>query len=87
MKNNLDLHLFLNAFNIICKNGEKQHNYHLLQGMRAWSDFDGYTCFLANSKVTMTLLFHGKYSIDATNDAEIDTFTQQVKRLCIANKG
>lgn len=82
MKNSVNLIEYLNAYNLVCKEGEKNEQGYTYMGLIAWQDFDGYTCYLSDSSVTMTFLFHGKYQMDYETKDELEKFTKKVTRLC-----
>jgi hypothetical protein len=96
MKNMIDQILALNVYNHITKLGEKfepsqqtssdnmLYSYYEYKGLKVWQDFDGYNCFIAFNKVTLTLMFHGKYSIESPDNEALDLFNQ--KLLLIANE-
>lgn len=81
MKNNIDLILFLNVYNLVCEKGEKQNDLYLYEGLKAWQDFDGYTCYLGTNQVTMTFLFHGKYNVEYQKEEDFAEFEKLVKSI------
>ena len=78
MKNSIDLKRCLLIFDKVLSLGEKQGEKHHYLGLVAWTDFDGYTCFLAFNNVTLTMMFHGKYEIEF---ADQDSLTKFEKKL------
>lgn len=78
MENRLDLKRCLTVFNAVQTRGEKQAEYYNLEGFKAWSDFDGYTCFLQFNQTKVTLMFHGKYHIDCPNEQAFDEFEKKL---------
>ncbi|SEL76734.1 Protein of unknown function [Colwellia chukchiensis] len=84
--NALDLKDLLHIFNLVTREGEKiQESYHY-EGIKAWHDFDGYTCFLAYKDLTLTFLFHGRYNVDFEQQATFDRFVAKVSKLLMAEK-
>ncbi|WP_371372365.1 DUF3081 family protein [Thalassotalea aquiviva] len=83
MKNKLDSLLYLNVFNLVCRQGDKRDGYYDYNGLTAWQDFDGYTCFLSDGTVTMTLMFHGRYDIDYPNKDALEFFHKRVQKISL----
>lgn len=81
-----DINQYLHAFNLITAKGKKLNDAYELGGLRAWHDFDGYTCWLSYQDLTMTLLFHGKYEISYEKEDTIDSFSKKVMRLLADDK-
>ncbi|QYK02883.1 DUF3081 family protein [Shewanella psychrotolerans] len=71
----------LHAYGAITSKGTKGNNAYVYQGVTAWSDFDGYTCYIQFNKVTLTLLFHGKYLLDYPNQTELSLFLKKLNKL------
>lgn len=83
MKNDLDLHMLLRVYEKIRKNGESIEEGHKLEGVKATSDFDGYTVFLSDVQCQLTLFFHNKYEFDYPTDKAREDFE---KRLAYIDK-
>ncbi len=85
IKNNpLALKDLLQVFNLVTSEGIKTNENYDFQGIKAWHDFDGYTCFLAYKDLTLTLLFHGRYSVDFEQQATFDAFLAKVNKLIVS---
>lgn len=84
MQNHLDQKMFLEAFNTIIDKGHKEQGYYLLDDVKAWHDYDGYSCYISYNKVEMTLMFHGKYLLDYKNEGLLESFIKKVLQI---NKG
>lgn len=68
MQNELDNRIILEVFDKIRRFGEPYEDGHMLEGIVAKSDFDGYSVVLEGSGVTLQLNFHQSYHFDyATN--------------------
>ena len=78
---NIETADYLLVFNTIITEGEKFESKYLYKGLEAWHDFDGYTCFLSYKDLTLTLLFHGKYSFDFSNKETMNEFVKKIKQL------
>lgn len=74
MENRLTIKQFLRAFDCVCSSGEKQGHKYQLNGVCAWHDFEGYTCWLSYEDVIVTLMFHGSLKIDYDNQANYSEF-------------
>ena len=74
----------LQVFNLVTTLGDKTKSSYEYQGLKAWHDFDGYTCFLGYKDLTLTLLFHGRYTFDFTEQATMDAFIAKVNKLLVA---
>lgn len=84
MKNSIDLKRCLLIFDKVQTLGEKQGDKHVYQGLTAWTDFDGYTCFLAFNDVTLTMMFHGKYDITFSNEENLAKFEKKLANFDLA---
>lgn len=87
IKNNtLDLKDLLQIFNLVTSKGEKSNESYEYKGIKAWHDFDGYTCFLAYKDLTLTLLFHGRYNVDFQQQETFDNFLAKMNKLLVTEK-
>ncbi len=68
---------FLRVFELVSKKGTIHNGCREFNGVKAWHDFDGYTCWLAYKDLTVTLLFHGGLSIDFDSHATLNEFRQK----------
>ncbi|QBY04808.1 DUF3081 domain-containing protein [Thalassotalea sp. HSM 43] len=82
MENLIDNKLALTAFERITRLGEKTDTGYQFQGVSAWQDYDGYTCFLGYNDVTMTLMFHGKYDIEYSTSDSLKQFMKKINLIC-----
>lgn len=78
MQNRLDVKTCLKVFNAVQSKGEKQNEAYLRHGFEAWSDFDGYTCFLRHGDTTVTLMFHGKYHLECPSEESFEQFEKKL---------
>jgi hypothetical protein len=78
MKNALDSKLILRVFEKIRLNGEKKQSEYFLQGIKTYTDFDGYTLFLEDALVQLNLGFHNQYHFEYE---KVEHFEQFVKKL------
>jgi len=78
MKNSIDLKRCLLAYDLVCKNGKLTSGRYEYSGLTAWTDFDGYHCFLNFKDVEMTLMFHGKYDIQFKSAESLRLFEKKL---------
>jgi len=71
----------LQLFDVVVSQGTKAEGVYKFQHIRAWSDFDGYTCWLAFNDLTITLLFHGKLSIEYEKEETLSLFSKKMNTL------
>lgn len=76
---------FLRVFDLVSTKGTKGKEAYEFLGIRAWHDFDGYTCWLAYNDLTITLLFHGKFSIEYKYEDTFNNFQKKVNSLMTHN--
>ncbi len=78
MKNDLDLHMLLRVFDKIRTKGEQIEQGHQLEGVKAVSDFDGYTVILSDVQCNLTLFFHNKYEFDYPSGTAREQFENRI---------
>jgi len=81
LKNLLDLKTCLSIFDHVLGKGKKIEGGYEYKGFKAWHDFDGYYCYLYHDKVTLTMMFHGKYDLDYPDKEHLDNFEQRINRF------
>lgn len=81
INNTLTTRDFLRIFDLISTNGIKSNGAYEFRGIRAWHDFDGYTCWLAYNDLTITILFHGKFSVEYKEENTFEKFNKKVNSL------
>lgn len=86
MSNRIDLKACLSVFNHVLSHGDRNDENYVFQGFTAWSDFDGYTCFLKYREVTLTMMFHGKYEIDYPNREELVAFENKIAQFALGSR-
>lgn len=74
-------HLYV--FNHIVSNGSKIDGKYFLDGISAWHDLDGYSCFIGYKDVTLSLYFHGKFSYDFKSDQSVKEFDKLIASLVV----
>ncbi len=71
----------LSAFNEILTKGKRIDSEYQLNGVKAWHDYDGYTCYIGYKDLTLTLLFHGKLSLDYQEKKTLAEFYDKMKKI------
>ena len=79
------LHKYLSVFNHAIEHGNKRNNKYHYQGIIAWHDFEGYTCYLGYQGLTMTIYFHNKFSYDSPSNQIQNEFEALVNKLIYDN--
>ena len=73
--------LVLRAYQKIVDQGERQGATHVLGGLTASSDYDGYGITLSDGAVSARVLFHNRVQIDAPSRKALETFRQRLHRV------
>lgn len=81
MKNGLDSKLILSVFEKIRTHGEVVVGGHLLENVRAYTDFDGYTLFLEDNLVSLRFGFHNQYHFDYEKTEHLEQFERKLKLI------
>jgi hypothetical protein len=81
MQNELDSKFLLRVFDKIRNHGEQTSDGHRLEGVIAFSDFDGYTVFLQDAKVKMSFGFHNTYHFDYEAKQDFADFEKKLKSI------
>ena len=76
-----DTNKYLQLFNIILTKGTRCDNGFELDGINAYHDFDGYTCWLSYQDLIITLFFHGKYKAEYQHLDTKKRFTEKMMSL------
>ncbi len=72
---------YLRVFNLVTAQGNKDGGTYELNGIKAWHDFEGYTCWLKYKDLTITMLFHNQYQLDYDYPDTVKKFTDTVDQL------
>lgn len=78
MQNSINTKKYLRAFDIITRLGQKSDDKFEFENVQAWSDFDGYNCFMAFNGVTIAIMFHGHYNIDFADSEQLEKFDKKI---------
>lgn len=71
----------LAVFGKITSRGTKIEDGHVLNGIKATSDFDGYTIVLSNDYVKLTIFFHNRFTFDYSSAKERDSFMEKMHTI------
>jgi hypothetical protein len=75
----------LSVFNHVVTEGTRitfnSESKYQLDGLTAWHDYDGYTCYLAYKDLTLTLLFHGKFAMEYEDKKTLSEFYSKSKQI------
>jgi len=81
MTEKVDIKKSLRVFNQIATKGRRVGDEYLLNGLTAFTDFDGYTVTIKNDYVRLDIFFHNKISLDFSNDKERMLFLQKIETM------
>jgi hypothetical protein len=84
--NNREIQLrdFLQIYDAVSTNGVKVDGVYEYLDIKAWHDFDGYTCWIGYKDLTITLLFHGRFDMDYKYEDTLKQF-YKITPLLTAN--
>ncbi|NRD72666.1 DUF3081 family protein [Shewanella sp. VB17] len=72
---------YLELFNHVLTHGTKQLSTMCLGSLSAWHEIDGYTCYLRSEGVTLTLLFHNRFSYEYDDESALLTFKSETEKV------
>lgn len=81
MKNELDTKFLLQVFEKIRQHGEKVDDSYRLNGVKAFTDLDGYTIFIEDAKVKLSFGFHNQYHFDYESRSDYESFEKKLKSI------
>lgn len=81
MKNELDTRQILTVFEKIREHGEADDERHVLEGITAYTDHDGYTVFMESHDVKLRTGFHNTYHMDYDSERSADQFLKKLKQI------
>ncbi|MFT6791525.1 MAG: hypothetical protein ACJA04_000727 [Cellvibrionaceae bacterium] len=86
MSEKIEVRKALGVIDYIFSEGEKDGDAYVLNGLRAKSDFDGYTVTLMNDYVTLNIYFHNKFRFEYSSKKERDQFLEKMDLLYKAKR-
>ena len=81
MKNELDSRFILSVFDKIHKHGDVKDSVHHLEGVKAYTDHDGYTVFLEDALVQLRFGFHNQYHYEYESSDHLEQFEKKLKHI------
>ncbi|MFC4700168.1 DUF3081 domain-containing protein [Glaciecola siphonariae] len=81
MKNELDTKLLLRVFDKIRQHGEHQNEAYTLEGIKAYTDFDGYTLYVEDALVKLSFGFHNQYHFDYESNSHLEAFEKKLLNI------
>lgn len=79
MKNELNIREILNIFEKISDHGESKDGRHVLEGITAFTDHDGYTVYMEGHNTKLQTGFHNTYRLDYDSQRDADQFMKKLK--------
>lgn len=81
MKDDLSTRMILSVFEKVRSNGVTENERHVLEGITAYTDHDGYTVFLEGYQVKLRTGFHNTYHLDYDSERAFESFIKQLKNI------
>ncbi len=81
MKNELDSKFLLRVFEKIRQHGEHKDEAYSLEGVKAFTDFDGYTVYIEDALVKLTFGFHNQYHFNYESRSDYDAFEKKLLNI------
>jgi hypothetical protein len=81
MTSDIDVHQAIRVFQLIREHGEKIATGFQLNGVTGTTDFDGYTVFLNDDKVSLVVYFHYKYKLEYDNPRDLESFINRLDAI------
>ncbi|VUD47334.1 hypothetical protein TDB9533_01006 [Thalassocella blandensis] len=79
VEHKVDIKQALRVFYKIREGGKKQDDdTYVLQGINAYSDYDGYNVSLFNDYVRLDIRFHNSFNFEGSNQREKDSFLEKL---------
>lgn len=81
MKNEIDSKLILMVFDKIRAHGQTKDDKYLLEGVSAYTDFDGYTLYLNDALVSLSFGFHNQYHFEYQEKEHLEQFVKKLENI------
>ncbi len=81
MKNELSSKFVLSVFEKIRQHGQKDDQEYRLNGVKAYSDFDGYTVFIEDALVQLRFGFHNQYHFEYEKEQHLEQFVKKLQEI------
>ncbi len=78
----VDITLALRAYQSVLDHGERIEEGFMYKGLRASTDFDGYTVTLSDGTISLQIYFHNRFAIEPNNNGRaVDRFLALLQRV------
>ncbi|WJG10478.1 DUF3081 domain-containing protein [Aliiglaciecola sp. LCG003] len=81
MKNELDSRFLLAVFEKIREHGKLVDGVYSLEGVKAFTDHDGYTLFIEDAHVKLRYGFHNQYHFDYEKEEHLQQFHKKLETI------
>lgn len=81
MNDKLNIKKALRVFDKVLTQGKRIEDRYQLNGITAYTDFDGYTATLCNDYVRLDIFFHNKINFSYSNDREREIFLEKINTM------
>ncbi|MCH8500704.1 MAG: DUF3081 domain-containing protein [Aliidiomarina sp.] len=81
MKNELSIRTVLSVYEKIIDHGEVVDERHVLEGITAYTDHDGYTVYLEGQRVKLWTGFHNTYHLDYESERDAENFMKKLNYI------
>ncbi|MCR9258844.1 MAG: DUF3081 domain-containing protein [Pseudomonadaceae bacterium] len=81
----VDIALALRAYQTVLDNGEREEEGFVYKGLKASTDFDGYTVTLSDGTINLRIYFHNRFAIEPNNGRAVDRFLALLHRVADAD--
>jgi hypothetical protein len=81
----VDVAQALRAYQNILDHGKRDEDGFVYRGLRASTDFDGYTVTLSDGVISLRIFFHNRFAIEPNNGKDVDQFLTRLKRVAKAD--
>lgn len=81
MKNEIDSKFLLAAFEKIRQHGTASNSQYSLEGVTAYTDFDGYTVYMEDALVKLSFGFHNQYHFDYDSASHFEAFEKKLQYI------
>ncbi len=81
MKNELDSRFILSVFEKIRQHGKQVEGVYQFEGVKAYTDHDGYTVFIEDALVQLRFGFHNQYHFEYDKHDHLEQFEKKLKAI------
>lgn len=77
----IDTHKAVEAFQVLVDKGEHKDGEYHYGGLSGSTDFDGYTVFLHDSKVSLTVFYRHRYTLECDKEDDLESFKKKINAV------